>query len=244
YPELAAIVHLWLGEDAAARAIVTRAPIGRMIVEHHLPGAATWGAELAWALGDRELAAEIYPWLRHEDPPLPALHVHGFAIARPMAMSAMLCATTLGDLDAARRHYASGLQLVRAIGAKPFEAHLLHAFAQITPDAAEARELAKRAYRARMLELREALEEAEQWNDAARAERARDEIEALEAELSRAAGLGGRDRRVGKAAERARVNVQRRLTDALKRIADASTALGDHFGSSVKTGTYCSYTPR
>jgi hypothetical protein len=102
---------------------------------------------------------------------------------------------------------------------------------------------AKRAYRTRMLELREELEEAEQWNDAVRAERARDELEALEAELSRAAGIGGRDRRVGKAAERARVNVQRRLTDALKRIAEIDAELGKHLGAAVRTGTYCSYVP-
>ena len=337
YPQHGAMVMLWLGDEAAARSVLASYPLGRMVVDHHLPGSVAWTAELAWRLGDRDLAAEIYPWVRDEDPPLPALHVHGFAIVRPMALSAMLCAATLGDHAAARRHFTSALQLVRAVGAKPFEAHLVHAFSQITQDAAEARELAatartladalgirlepdtkakpvaeptstlqlrcegeywvleglgatcrlkasrgiemlaklvadpgrevhaldlmgaetvdagdsgevldadaKRAYRARMLELREELEEAEQWNDAARAERARDEIEALEAELSRAAGLGGRDRRVGKAAERARVNVQRRLTDALKRIADVDAELGKHLAAAVRTGTYCSYAP-
>jgi len=102
---------------------------------------------------------------------------------------------------------------------------------------------AKRAYRARMLELREELEEAQQWNDDARAGRARDEIGALEAELSRAAGIGGRARRVGKAAERARVNVQRRMADALKRIAEVNAELGNHLEKAVRTGTYCSYSP-
>jgi non-specific serine/threonine protein kinase len=102
---------------------------------------------------------------------------------------------------------------------------------------------AKRAYRARLLELRQELEEAEQWNDTSRAERARDEIEALEAELSRAAGIGGRERRVGKAAERARVNVQRRLSDALRRIAEVHAPLGEHLTLAVRTGTYCSYSP-
>src|SRR5262249_229109 len=47
YPELGAIVHLWLGEEAAARAILTREPVGKMVVDHHLPGSAMWAAELA-----------------------------------------------------------------------------------------------------------------------------------------------------------------------------------------------------
>jgi hypothetical protein len=331
YPWHRALVHVWLGEDAAARAILAGHTIARNIVDHHLPASVAWGAELAWWLGDRELAAELYPWARREDPPLPALHIHGFAVVRPMATSAMLCAATLGDLEAARRHFTSALQLVRSLGATPFEAQLYHLFSQITSDPAEARELAararataepigmrlelraapvtphalqlrcegdtwvleglgatcrlkasrgiemlaklvaepgrelhvldlagaevvdagdsgevldaeaKRAYRARMLELREELDEAQQWNDAARVERARDEIEALEGELSRAAGLGGRERRVGKAAERARVNVQRRLADALKRVAEVNAELGSHLEKAVRTGTYCSY---
>jgi hypothetical protein len=341
YPEIAAVIHMWLGEADAAREVVVRERIGKLVVDHNLPVAATYTSELAWRLNDRDLAAELYPWVSKEDPPLPALHVHGFAIARPMAHCAMVLAATLGDLEAARRHFSSGLALVTRIGAQPLEAHLCHAFSMITPDADEARELetrartianelgirlelrapppkpatpsepigaalqlrcegeywvvdglgstcrlrasrgvemlaklvaepgrevhvlelagaevvdagdsgevldaeAKRAYRARMSELREELEEAEQRNNAARAERARDEIEALEAELSRAAGLGGRERRVGKAAERARVNVQRRLADALKRISEISAELGRHLDATVRTGTYCSYSP-
>jgi hypothetical protein len=94
-----------------------------------------------------------------------------------------------------------------------------------------------------MLEIREELAEAEQWHDEARVERARDELEALEAELSRAAGIGGRERRAGKAAERARVNVQRRLADALKRIAEVNAELGKHLAATVRTGVYCSYLP-
>lgn len=90
---------------------------------------------------------------------------------------------------------------------------------------------------------REALEEAEQWNDAARAERLRDELEAIEAELVRAAGLGSRERCVGRAAERARINVQRRLADALRRIGEADAALGKHLEAAVRTGTYGSYAP-
>jgi hypothetical protein len=114
-------------------------------------------------------------------------------------------------------------------------------------DAGDAGEMldaeAKAAYKRRLLELREELEEAEHWNDSARVERARDELEALEAELSRATGLGGRTRRSGRAAERARINVQRRLADAIKRIGEASPELGKHLARAVRTGTFCSYAP-
>jgi hypothetical protein len=62
-------------------------------------------------------------------------------------------------------------------------------------------------------------------------------------ELSRAVGLGGRDRRSGSAAERARVNAQRRLSDAIRRIERACPALGAHLDRSVRTGTFCWYDP-
>lgn len=102
---------------------------------------------------------------------------------------------------------------------------------------------ARKEYQARATALREELEEAESWNDAGRAERARDELAFLERELTRALGLGGRERRVGAAAERARVNVQRRIKDAIRRIESHHPDLAKHLDRSVKTGTYCSYEP-
>jgi AAA ATPase domain len=103
---------------------------------------------------------------------------------------------------------------------------------------------ARSAYRARLAELREDLAEAEACADLGRAERARAEIEQLEGELARALGLGGRTRRSGAAAERARVNVQRRLRDAIARIAEQDAALGRHLEWAVRTGLYCSYRTR
>jgi hypothetical protein len=102
---------------------------------------------------------------------------------------------------------------------------------------------AKAAYKTRLRELRDDLDEAVQWNDSARAERARDEIDALETELSRAIGHGGRSRRVGRAAERARINVQRRLADTMRRIAETAPELGRHLAAAIRTGVYCSYVP-
>ncbi len=104
-------------------------------------------------------------------------------------------------------------------------------------------EEARRQYRARIVELRENLDQAEEWNDTARSERLRAELEAIESELARALGLGGRDRRRGSASERARVNVQRRIRDAIRRIEAFHPALAKHLTRSVRTGTYCSYEP-
>jgi hypothetical protein len=56
-------------------------------------------------------------------------------------------------------------------------------------------------------------------------------------------GLGGRSRRAGSAAERARSAVQRRIKNALERIEETSPTLGAHLARSVKTGNFCVYRP-
>ena len=56
-------------------------------------------------------------------------------------------------------------------------------------------------------------------------------------------GLGGRDRKLGSHVERARINVQRRLRDAIQRIEEHDPALGRYLAATVKTGVFCSFTP-
>lgn len=102
---------------------------------------------------------------------------------------------------------------------------------------------ALRQYKARLQELAELLDEAEQHADRGRAEALRREQTALERELSRALGLGGKARQAGSTSERARVNVQRRLKDALERVAEANPELGAWLSRSVRTGTYCAFHP-
>jgi tetratricopeptide (TPR) repeat protein len=102
---------------------------------------------------------------------------------------------------------------------------------------------AKLAYRRRLRELGEDLEEAELWDDTGRAAAAREEIEFLTRELAAAVGLGGRDREAGSLSERARVNVTRTIRAALDRIREHSPNLGAHFEKTIKTGTFCSYQP-
>ena len=102
---------------------------------------------------------------------------------------------------------------------------------------------ARGEYRARIESLREELAEAEANSDLGRAEHCRQELELLGRELARAVGLGGRDRKSAAAAERARVNVQRRLRDAIRRIGEQDAELEKHLNWAVKTGTFCSYDP-
>lgn len=102
---------------------------------------------------------------------------------------------------------------------------------------------AKAEYRERIRELEEELEEARSWCDFARAERAEEERDFLVRELSRAVGLGGRDRRAGSAAERARISVTRAIKRGLGRIEEHHPVLGLHLASTIRTGAFCSYTP-
>jgi len=102
---------------------------------------------------------------------------------------------------------------------------------------------AKLAYRARVTELQEEIDEAEAFNDPERAARAREELGFVARELAGAVGLGGRDRKAGSDVERARVNVTRAIRTALKRIADHDPALGRGLDSAIRTGTFCVYEP-
>jgi tetratricopeptide (TPR) repeat protein len=99
---------------------------------------------------------------------------------------------------------------------------------------------AVQAYRQRLRDLEEELHEAESWSDAGRGERLRAELDFLQVEMAQAVGLGGRSRRVGAAAERARVNVQKRLRGVIRRIAAELPELGRYLDREVQTGlTVC-----
>jgi AAA ATPase domain len=102
---------------------------------------------------------------------------------------------------------------------------------------------AKVAYRRRLSELREELEEAKELGNVERAEQAEAEIDALTRELSRAVGLGGRNRKAASASERARQSITKTIKAVLERIAHSDSALGDIFSRCVKTGNFCSYEP-
>ena len=102
---------------------------------------------------------------------------------------------------------------------------------------------ARAAYRRRLEDLQAELEEASAFNDHGRIEQLQDEIELLTQALAQAVGLGGRARRAGSPAERARVAVTKSIKNALKKISDNHPSLGQYLHRTIKTGTFCSYVP-
>jgi tetratricopeptide (TPR) repeat protein len=102
---------------------------------------------------------------------------------------------------------------------------------------------ARRAYKARLGELRDELEEAEQFHDIGRSARLREEMEVLAGELALASGLGGRARKAGSDAERARLNVTRAVRTVVRKIQAECPVLGRHLDRSVQTGLFCAYEP-
>jgi tetratricopeptide (TPR) repeat protein len=104
-------------------------------------------------------------------------------------------------------------------------------------------EAAKAAYRRRLAEIDEDIEEARVANDLGRIDLAERDREYLVAELQRAVGLGGRDRKVLDDAERARVSVTRSIRYSLDRLAEFAPVVAAHLQQHVRTGTFCSYEP-
>jgi hypothetical protein len=100
-------------------------------------------------------------------------------------------------------------------------------------------ERAAKTYRDRIAELDRDLANAkgERANHLAR------ERDFLQAEVARAFGLGYAPRRMGSMSERARVNVQRRIKDALTRIGNTDAVIADYLRSAIRTGTYCTFRP-
>ena len=102
---------------------------------------------------------------------------------------------------------------------------------------------AKDAYRRRLAEIDEDLEDARLLSDSGRVVQAEAERDFLIRELSRAVGLGGRARRAGSASERARVSVTRAIRHAMSRIRQHDPPLGEHLDRAIRTGIYCVYLP-
>jgi non-specific serine/threonine protein kinase len=173
----------------------------------------------------------------------------------PTPRAASLSLSREGDVWAVSRGTATPFRVKHAKGMEYLD-HLLRSpgrevYVLVLAGADEAPEdagavlddRAKQAYRRRVEDLEDQLAEAERMGDRGRAARAREELEALAEQLASAVGLGGRDRKAASNVERARVNVQRRLKDAVRRIAEHDAALGRYLDATVRTGTYCVYRP-
>jgi hypothetical protein len=94
-------------------------------------------------------------------------------------------------------------------------------------------------YRSRLKNLDTEIDELEPD----RARQARAERDWLVAQLSSAAGFGGRTRAFPDQPERARVAVGKAIRRALARITEADGVIGEHLRQSVHTGLRCSYWP-
>ena len=102
---------------------------------------------------------------------------------------------------------------------------------------------ARHEYERKIIALREELEDRRERGDQQRVASAEAELDFLLREVSRAVGLGGRIRRAGAAAERARLNVTRAIKSALQKISEHHAQLGNLLDRSIRTGTFSSYLP-
>lgn len=103
------------------------------------------------------------------------------------------------------------------------------------------------AYRMRIEELQDEIDDAESFDDPERASRARKELIFIKRELAYPIGRHdhppGRERKTSAATEQARVSVTRAIRTALRRITERDASLGRRLGTDIRTGTFCVYEP-
>jgi tetratricopeptide (TPR) repeat protein len=104
-------------------------------------------------------------------------------------------------------------------------------------------DVAKAQYKRRLATLDDEIDAAVTRGDDDRAAALDRERQALLDELRAAAGLAGRDRRLGDEAERARKTVTARIRDVLRRLDPLHPELAAHLRSAVSTGAACRYQP-
>jgi hypothetical protein len=102
---------------------------------------------------------------------------------------------------------------------------------------------ARRAYLARVANLRADLDAADAAGDARRSARAQRELDELLASLQGQLGLGGRVRAFAGSRERARTAVQKTIRRTIANIAEQAPELGDGLGRSIHTGAVCAFDP-
>ena len=103
---------------------------------------------------------------------------------------------------------------------------------------------ALRQYRQRLAELDDELDDAALSATPSGTAKRSAERDALIAELKRATGLGGRPRRSGSPAEKARLNVTRTIRHAITDLSTTVPELAAHLDESIVTGVSCCYEPR
>ncbi|WP_188195342.1 AAA family ATPase [Nonomuraea sp. SYSU D8015] len=104
-------------------------------------------------------------------------------------------------------------------------------------------EEARTRYRRRLEELDDEIDRAVELGRDRRAAELDAERQALLDELRAAAGLGGRPRRLGDEAERARKAVTNRIRNTLRQLDQRHPELAAHLRASISTGATCRYQP-
>jgi predicted ATPase len=211
-----------LGEPSAAAAHLTDAA-----AQHHQIGASAWAQLSALEqarLGQTTLAAAT-PNRFHRDGAVWHITYRGKTIRMPDAKGLRDIATLLArPREPVRATQLAGL--VAPAGADP-----------VLDDQARA------AYKARLTELDQDIDDATASNDLERAARAAAERDALIGQLTHALGLGGRSRRLGDDTERARKAVTARIHHAIDRLQHHHPDLAAHLRAAIRTGTACTYQP-
>ncbi|WP_169982862.1 AAA family ATPase [Microbispora sp. H10836] len=146
----------------------------------------------------------------------------------------------LRDLHSLLSHPGADLPAVRLLD--PEGGELVVAARAMGGDAVLDEE-AKARYRRRLALLDEEIDRAAERGDDGRAAEFDRERAALLAELRSASGLGGRDRRLGDEAERARKAVTARIRDVLRKLDPLHPAMAAHLRAAVSTGATCRYQP-
>ena len=98
-------------------------------------------------------------------------------------------------------------------------------------------------YQRRLHELTQSLEDQRERGNHERVDQIESEIEFLTHAIVRARGIGGRQRRTGSNAERARLSVTSAIKTALEKISDQDRELGTFLDRFIRTGSFCRYVP-
>ena len=208
-----------LGQPSAAAAHLTAAA-----AQHHQIGATAW-AQVSTRQQAPTTPAAAAPNRFQRDGAVWRITYHGKTIRLPDAKGLRDIATLLAQ-PRQPVHATQLAGLAAPAGADP-----------VLDDRARA------AYKARLTELDQDIDDATASNDPERAARAAAERDALVSELTRALGLGGRSRRLGDDTERARKAVTARIHHAIDRLQRYHPDLAAHLRAAIRTGSICTYQP-
>jgi hypothetical protein len=221
--------------DARPWSVLARAGLAEALGEPAVELRAAVAREAA-DLGMRQLASDVEPLPSNE------FRYTGGTWSLTMAGRTAHVPDSKGLRDLHVLLRAPGKEIPAARLLNPAGGETVTAAARLGGDALLDEE-AKASYRARLSTLDEQIEEAMSRGDDRRAAKYDQERAALLTELRTATGLGGRTRRLGDEAERARKTVTARIRDTLRKLDTSHPQLAAHLRSAVTTGTTCSYQP-